>query len=153
MLTRLGSLLSYGWARGRGLPRCLAFGGLEDMSDYEIWRWLFAACLTGFVGGYIANLNNRNPWIWGVVCFFTAGLGLIVLMILGKGAEPKPLPRVAWEVDLNAAPAPVPVRPERAWWNHLKEIAANGMVCRQTGKKVALMQLYAGRQINDHGYA
>ena len=210
------------------------------MYDYEIWRWLFAACLTGFVGGYIATLNNRNPWIWGVICFFTAGLGLIALMILGKGAEPKPLSRAAWEVDLNAAPAPVPVRPERAWWSHLKEIdadvreaasevaqlsddyedvladqfvspadkkdylrslvealkaqhaalveqqggedeaalpsmqakrklalekrvdrsrammaeiAANGMVCRQTGKKVVLMQLYAGRQIDDHGYA
>ena len=35
----------------------------------------------------------------------------------------------------------------------MAEIAANGMICRQTGKKVALMQLYAGRQIDDHGYA
>ena len=35
----------------------------------------------------------------------------------------------------------------------MEEIAANGMVCRHTGKKVASMQLYAGRQIDDHGYA
>ena len=35
----------------------------------------------------------------------------------------------------------------------MAEISANGMVCRQTGKKVTLMQLYAGRQIDEHGYA
>lgn len=203
--------------------------------------WVMMAFFIAFVGGYIANLNNRNPWLWAVVCFFVSGLGFLILMLLGKAPEPTPPPKKAWEIDLNGkAPAPVAVRPERAWWDHLKatdadvraaasevsqlsedyedvladqfltpadkkdylrslvealkaqhaalveqqaadddaalpsmqakrklalekrvdrsrammdEITANGMVCRQTGKKVASMQLYAGRQIDDHGYA
>ncbi len=203
--------------------------------------WVIMASFTALVGGYIANLNNRNPWLWAVVCFFVSGLGFLILMLLGKAPEPTPPPKKAWEIDLNEkAPVPVAVRPERAWWDHLKatdadiraaasevsqlsddyedvladqfltpadkkdylrslvealkaqhaalveqqaadddaalpsmqakrklalekrvdrsrammdEITANGMVCRQTGKKVASMQLYAGRQIDDHGYA
>lgn len=202
--------------------------------------WVVMACFTGFVGGYIANLSNRNPFVWGVVCFFISGLGFLILMAIGKAPEPRQPPRAAWDIDLDRAPAPVAVRPERAWWDHLKqtdadvraaaaevaqlsedyedvladqflapgdkkdylrslvealkaqhadlvaqglaedegasptlpakrklalekrvdrsrammeEIAGNGMVCRQTGKKVAQMQLYAGRQIDDHGYA
>ncbi|WP_156887022.1 hypothetical protein [Pleomorphomonas oryzae] len=203
-------------------------------------RLLVSAVFVAIVGAYIANQNNRNPWLWGAVCFVLPGVGIIILMVIGKAPEPAPLPRKAWEIDLNTTPAPVTVRPERAWWDHLKatdadvkaaadevsqlsadyedvladqfvapgdkkdylrslvealkaqhaalveqqaaeddaampslqakrklalekrvdrsrammeEIAANGMICRQTGKKVASMQLYAGRQIDDHGYA
>jgi hypothetical protein len=216
------------------------------MDDYEVWRWVVTGALSGCAGAYIAILNKRQPVIWGVICFLTAGLGFIALMLLGKAPEPRPLRGAAWDIDLNKAPAPVPasssnpassVRPEQAWWDHLKdidpdvrqaadevarlspayedvladrfltptdkkdhlrslveelraahaarveppvgeedaglqakrklalekrlerskammaEIAANGMVCRQTGKKVALMQLYAGQHVDDHGYA
>lgn len=216
------------------------------MDDYEVWRWVVTGALSGCAGAYIAILNKRQPVIWGVICFLTAGLGFIALMLLGRAPEPTPLRDGGWKIDLNKAPEPIPassanpgsfVRPEQAWWDHLKdidadvrqaadevarlspayedvladrfltptdkkdylrslveelraehaarveppageedaglqakrklalekrlerskammaEIAANGMVCRQTGKKVALMQLYAGRQINDHGYA
>lgn len=219
------------------------------MDDYEIWRWIVTGALSGFAGAYIAILNKREPVIWGVICFLTAGLGFIALMLLGKAPEPKPLRGGGWEIDLNRAPEPIPassvgpassVSPEQAWWDHLKEIdsdvrqaarevarlspayedvlagrfvastdkkdylralvedlmaehaalaeqqggeedaslspmlakrklaletrvdrsrammaeiTANGMVCRQTGKKVAFMQLYAGRHIDDHGYA
>ena len=213
------------------------------MDDYEVWRWAVTGALSGCAGAYIAILNKRQPVIWGVICFLTAGLGFIALMLLGKAPEPRPLRDGGWKIDLNNAPEPIPanptspVRPEQAWWDHLKdidpdvrqaadevarlspayedvladrfltptdkkdhlrslveelsaehaarveppvgeedaglqakrklalekrlerskammaEISANGMVCRQTGKKVALMQLYAGRQIDDHGYA
>jgi hypothetical protein len=202
--------------------------------------WLIMGAFTAFVGGYIANLNNRNPWVWGAVCFFISGLGFLILMALGKAPEPAPRPRSAWDIDLDKAPAPIPERPEQTWWKHIKdidadiraaasevsqlsadyedvladqfvapgdkkdylrslvealkaqhaalieqqaadegeavpslqakrklalekrvdrsrammeEITANSMICRQTGKKVASMQLYAGRQIDDHGYA
>ncbi len=211
------------------------------MYGYGMTRLLVSAVFAAIVGGYIANQNNRNPWLWGGICFLLPGVGIIILMVIGKAPEPAPLPKKAWEIDLNEKPpAPVAVRPERAWWDHLKatdadvraaasevstlsadyedvlgdqflsladkkdylrslveaikaqhdalleqqaadedaampsmqakrklalekrvdrsrammeEIAANGMICRQTGKKVAAMQLYAGRQIDDHGYA
>lgn len=203
--------------------------------------WVIMASFTALVGGYIANLNNRNPWLWAVVCFFVSGLGFLILMIIGKAPEKPVAQRKSnWDINLDRQPAPVAVRPERAWWDHLKatdadvraaasevsqlsedyedvladqfvapgdkkdylrslvealkaqhaalveqqaadddaalpsmqakrklalekrvdrsrammdEITANGMVCRQTGKKVVSMQLYAGRQIDDHGYA
>lgn len=201
--------------------------------------WLVAAAFTALVGGYIANLSNRNPWLWAVVCFFISGLGFIILMLLGKAPE-RPAARSSsrtWDIGVPEASAPVPERPERAWWKHLKatdadvraaasevselsadyedvladqylaprgkdylrslvdgirerhaapagqaaaddaapqvsdkqklalqkraersrammeEIAANGMICRQNRKKVASMQMYEGRQTDDHGYA
>lgn len=211
------------------------------MYDYGMTRLLVSAVFAAIIGAYIANQNNRNPWLWGGICFVLPGVGIIILMVIGKAPEPAPPPRKAWEIDLNEkAPQPVTVRPERAWWDHLKatdadiraaasevsalsedyedvladqfvapgdkkdylrslvealkaqhaalveqqaaeeaaavpsmqakrkaaleqrvdrsrammaDIAANGMICRQTGKKVAAMQLYAGRQIDDHGYA
>ena len=213
------------------------------MDDYEVWRWAVTGALSGCAGAYIAILNKRQPVIWGVICFLTAGLGFFALMLLGRAPEPRPLRDGGWKIDLNKAPEPIPanpassVRPEQAWWDHLKdidadvrqaadevarlspayedvladrfltptdkkdhlrslveelraehaarveppageedaglqakrklalekrlerskammaEISANGMVCRQTGKKVTLMQLYAGRQIDEHGYA
>jgi len=203
-------------------------------------RLLLSAVFAAIIGAYIANQNNRNPWLWGVVCFLLPGIGIILLMVLGKAPEPAPLPRSAWEIALDKPPEPIAVRPEQTWWKHLKEIdtdiraaasevsqlsadyedvladqfvapgdkkdylrslvealkaqhaalieqqaadegeavpslqakrklalekrvdrsrammeeiTANGMICRQTGKKVASMQLYAGRQIDDHGYA
>lgn len=209
------------------------------MYDYGMMRLLVSAVFAAIVGGYIANQNNRNPWLWGGICFLLPGVGILILMVIGKAAAPAPLPPKAWEIDLNET-APVAVRPERAWWDHLKaidadvkaaasevsqlsedyediladqflspgdkkdylrslvealkaqhaalveqqaaeddaalpsmqakrklalekrvdrsrammdEITANGMICRQTGKKVVSMQLYAGRQIDDHGYA
>lgn len=45
-----------------------------------IFLWLAIA----FFGGYIADKKNRNPIVWGLVCFLTGLIGLLIIAVLPK---------------------------------------------------------------------
>lgn len=47
-----------------------------------MFLWFILTILFTVIGCIVAKNNDKDPVLWGIICFFTGFIGLIILLIV-----------------------------------------------------------------------
>lgn len=87
---------------------------------------LLVAVVSALIGGSMASNRNKNPIVWGLICFLFPLIGLIILAASGTDPAVGPVLSLPRGVDYNR-------------WNTLKEVDPDIAAAASEAQKIGPM--------------